>query len=129
MSEKEIIEGNKLIAEFVDYEFDPNDDSESVTYNTDYIINISDKEDWEASEDDFTSWLLPKEMKFHSSWDWLMPAINKAIDIIGFKTINECTDFEWRLFTCICDMKISTPIDIAFYNLIEFIKWYNENNC
>ena len=57
MSEQEIIEGNKLIAEFMGYKF------------------IEDwHQYWRLSDKHL---LLENELKYHSSWDWLMPVVEK----------------------------------------------------
>ena len=70
METERIIKGNKLIAEFMS---EPN----SVLFtNPSYIKDgrywISQK--FQGIDDpDGNDLLLPLEMKFHSSWEWLMP--------------------------------------------------------
>lgn len=60
MTPEEIIEGNKLIAEFMGYEKHP---------------TIEDcLRDPQKSEHNF---MHPSHLKYHSSWDWLMPVIEK----------------------------------------------------
>jgi len=107
MSQQEILEGNILIAEFY---------AEEKFFNHSIILHG-------FSED--SDLFFDSQLKFHSSWDWLIPIVNKIISVIGFRTIDECTDFEWKLFTCISDMKLTTPISITFYNCVQFIKWFN----
>lgn len=48
--------------------------------------------------------LLPEEMKFHTSWDWLMPVVEK----IGNENY------------------LSFDIEDTYNNVVEHIKWYNE---
>lgn len=104
-----IIENNKLIAVFMGL----TQDKPSKTL----FFNINDCPNAESFE-----------VKYHSSWDWIVPVVNRCINKIGIKTIDECTDYEWNLFTAICGMKVSTPINIANEIVVEFIKWYNEQS-
>ena len=109
-----IIEGNKLIAEFM-----------GCKYGNNSIIVISTGELWLP----YHGIVGIHNLKYHKSWDWLIPVICQCVNKIGIRTIDECTDYEWNLFTTICDMKMTTPIKFAFENVITFIKWYNNNNC
>ena len=84
MTPEEIIEGNKLIAEFLKIE----------------------------------------EAKFHSSWDWLIPVVEKitSMDIyIKYKDYS-CGQFNDG------GIYINTKsIENTFSDVVEFIKWYNKN--
>ncbi len=108
MCEEEYNEGNKLIAEFMGLE--KNDFGYWV--NKDYLFGAQLK-------------LFDFELKFHSSWDWLMPVIRRIIDTIGVKTINECDSEEWFQSTRITKMYIGIDINLSHYYVVEFIKWYN----
>ncbi len=84
-------DNNKLIAEFMGY---PN------------IANDEDKRDY-----------LEDCIKYHKSWDWLMPVVSKC-----FKTGDDT--YEWdnimdTLFTC--------DRDIVYAQVVEFINQYNKN--
>lgn len=118
MTDNEILEGNKLIAEFMEYERDEYEEfNESITYSCDKLINISDDEDWETSIDDWTNWLRPDEMLFHSSWDWLMPVITNILEI--------CSELdELERYHVIIDQ--IPQIHHTHSSVVEFIKWYNE---
>lgn len=67
------------------------------------------------------------DLKYHCSWDWLMPVIRKIINDIGVKTAAECTSEEWFQNTRICQMYIGIDIELAFYYVVEYIKWHNKN--
>ena len=57
-----------------------------------------------------------KEMKFETSWDWLMPVVNKCSqleDSLDLETV-----FELWVFVC-CD------ITAVHGMVIKFIDWYN----
>ena len=51
------------------------------------------------------------QLKYHSSWDWLMPVINKCYQEHMSKHIAEA------VMTC--------NIDVAYKVVVEFIKEYN----
>ena len=116
MSEQKIIEGNKLIAEFIykDSFYDDGEDCycESETGMIDFYI---------------------ENAKYHSSWDWLMRAILKINTMDNF-------DYSVKIFTMDCQIENSKGEIIARcgckYNpdelinsvweaVVEFIKWYN----
>ena len=109
MKEKEILEGNRLIAEFMGIDF-----SSKETFNK-YSISI-----------------LNASGFYHKSWDWLMPVVEKidqygASVIIGrmfcdIKYINPIkTEQEF-------DVRIASGVKMNAINgaIVEFIKWYNK---
>ena len=64
------------------------------------------------------------ELKFHSSWDWLMPVIEKCLigeaeqdEQISNTTIK-------NIYNGICSQDIS----VAYESVIKFIKQHNNNN-
>ena len=125
MSEQEIVEGNKLIVEFIGYKF------------------IEDGHQyWRLSDKHL---LLENELKYHSSWDWLMPVIEKIEHL--FETDNtlplfdinshfcrfslgpyEIKEYKQWIYGCYItspeENKCSTKIDAAWNVCVEFIKWY-----
>ena len=96
-------ENNKLIAEFMGWWTDG-----SGNYRVDNVrFDVGYKR--------------TKEMKFHASWDWLMPVISEVRDLS--KIINEVEMDTWYNY-----MKEVLPfadIDNAYANTVEFIKWHN----
>jgi cytochrome oxidase Cu insertion factor (SCO1/SenC/PrrC family) len=107
---------NKLIAEFMGVN----------------IITIDDvrknKNPYFSSADGY----LEDDIKYHSSWDWLMPVVEK-IENFGF----EFFIVEDRVkIAHNTDHSIDVIIDFtsgrrknetAYQAVVEFIKWYNEN--
>jgi|SRR6478609_6864985 len=89
----DIIEGNKLIAEFEGY------------YTT-------DGKEWARSNK-----RLVDEYKYHSSWDWLMPVVEKIWQLQNSEYSKEWEDF--------CRLKIHETIQKVYQAVVEFIKWYN----
>lgn len=112
METNEIIEGNKLIAEFM-Y---PNKREPYYIEEHRYI----DVKYGEYVEFDCFS---VEEMKYHSSWDWLMPVINKIVEM---NVYYEFVDETFGMFGK--DDLVNTKYIIrSFENVIEFIKWYNSH--
>ncbi len=70
MTEQEILEGNKLIAEFMGWKLSE--------------IRIQKKEHWYKNPNKET-FIQAENFEYHSSWDWLMPSIKKAIEVFGEK--------------------------------------------
>jgi len=101
MTNEEIIEGNKLIAEFIG---------------------------WDLSNKSIT---LINRLEFNSSWDWLTSVVEKIEQLNHPVYIhgNTCTIYEhvgkdhgWEI-ECVYPTKIE-----ATYNaVIKFIEWYNKN--
>lgn len=106
MSEQEIIEGNKLIAKFIGLK--QNDLEHWI--NKDYLFGSQLK-------------LFDFELKFHSSWDWLMLVIEK-IELLGFFTriLDLGMGIEGDL---IIERFGKTKLEGVYITIIEFIKWYN----
>lgn len=68
-----------------------------------------------------------KVLKYHLSWDWLIPVVEKIEDLnYGFEIIgNYCKIGNNTNIQCSQPTKIQ-----AVYNAcVEFIKWYNENSA
>lgn len=71
------------------------------------------------------------EMEYHSSWDWLMPVVEKIETMNAEVTI--------RLDSCSIKQSFKQPkvfaisrlseskIEARWLAIIEFIKWYNQN--
>ena len=122
MEEKEVLEGNKLIAEFMGVA--PVYDDEYEMYQVIQVI-----EDVEDEQHFFT----PKEMLFHSDWNWLMEVVDK-LDYLGAKvTIGRMKgDIEYidplnaenKVEVGIaCGVKITA----VYAAIVQFINWYNSN--
>jgi hypothetical protein len=131
METKEILENNKLIAEFTgakEQEFI--DGSIGLSFwNPNGSGRLGKYPDGSTSKYD-------DELKYHFSWDWLMPVVEK-IEKFRFKDEIDTTDAiqnyaflrtlqrnqarinRFSLFTG------DTKIDAVWKAVVEFIKWYN----
>ncbi len=69
----------------------------------------------------------PSEYKYHTSWDWLMPVVEKIQ-----KLYEECMDYNNQMpedyYYKVLDKGISTPREIIYKAVVEFIKQYNNNS-
>ncbi len=127
MEDKEIEKGNKIIAEFMGYKYHP---------------HPSNNPGWHKIPDDKiyhpkinNGWYLcrtHKELKYHNSWNWLMPVIHK-IENYKFE------DGDWAFLRTFSNKegvrfnrfklhKEETAIQSAFSAVVDFIEQHNENN-
>jgi hypothetical protein len=108
---KNIIENNKLIAEFLNL-------TSQVIFEQVFIV----------SENGKTKFYKKDELKFHSDWNWLMEVVEK-IESLGYRI--EIVKHICRVYlsdkeTIIISENIP-KIEAVYNACIEFIKWYNEN--
>ena len=87
MKEKEIIEGNILIEKF-----------------------------YKSTGQHTTSVIMPNKMEYHSSWDWLMPVVEKCYSNDDDYMDTLCAKFDFFY------------IEPMYNAVVKYIKWYNENN-
>lgn len=121
------IEDSKIIAEFMGYEF-----------HNDYPIIYP--EGYYMLDELLAIKYLVQKFKYHTSWDWLMPVIEKII-LIEIKEEVENQEID-RYYPRTFGMKDKEGnfmfrfnrgflhsekklIDAAFKAVVEFIKWYN----
>lgn len=118
MNQKEILEGNKLIAEF---------------------MGFKRKEDLQGFAT-FKNWTIEpfgyfndEGLKYHSYWDWLMPVVEKVRDsncMISIRfnrqlntanTTIACFENKWHK-----DISISgVGIESTYKAVVGFIEWHN----
>ena len=126
MEQENVLTGNKLIIEFLEWKLSIGSKDEYETpfpitkwiETSPFSYNYNDKE--LSVEKDHRI----EEMLFHKSWDWLIPVIGKIqnLDIYLNYVIQESRQF------------YDADITVNIYNItdtwkevIEFIKWYNKN--
>lgn len=101
MDKNFVLNGNKLIAEFIDWKWDIEIKSELCVFDNSFETIIN-------------------KAKYHKSWDWLMPVLNK-IGIITNDNYYEKQHLFQDYYLPELDIKE------VYSNVIEFIEWYNEN--
>lgn len=106
MTEQEIIEGNKLIAEFMGGKW-----PERINHEVFKSLN--------------------NDLGFHNSWDWLMPVVEK-IEIFGFeiwiKPHNSCYIYAYPDIQLSKIINKDSKIESVYKAVIEFLTHYNRNN-
>lgn len=108
MKEQEIIEGNKLIAEFMDW-------------------SKAEQLEGYCAFNEAVYQYTYDELIFHFSWDWLVPAIKKCQE--AFKNVDTFSknfgvwkDLYIRIQIALNDF----DIEKVFSAVVEFVKYYNE---
>lgn len=126
MDKQEIIEGNKLIAEFMGWTIEPGmEDDKDPYYN------------WNKG----FSMALLSDLLFHEKWDWLMPVVEKIEDCFGGSIMVRIHDKRCHIemgtqygitkkgenidvpdcYNGFC----KTKIEATWKSVVKFIKWYN----
>lgn len=130
MTQEKIIEGNKLIELFYS----------GRTLSTDDTF-FGRKQGMPKQYENWYDIVSVGDLKYHSSWDWLMPVVDKVEQLFeGSISVNIYDDR--------CTIEISTQYAMAtdihlpdeFYNnegpkirstwlsIVQFITWYNTQN-
>jgi len=133
MTDQEIQDGNKLVAEFMGafliYFTDRSNETSQVWMSEDNLLSGGQSLKGNSING----------LKFHSSWDWLMPVVEK-IESLGFQfdILGRKLEFSNERIYCIWlwddEQKIhiecpeaDSKIEAVYLGGIEFIKWYNKN--
>lgn len=99
MDSQEIIEGNRLIVEFMQTEDDRESSGAGFYCLRGYAL------------------YKPEELRYHASWDWLMPVVEKITPIAKEIGQQAWRDTQWAL--------IDANIEHVYVRVIQFIKYYN----
>lgn len=134
MTQEEIVEGNKLIAEFMGFK-------PWVDFNIQLgfcELNINKYSTYEDGMGHIPHACTFKELRFHSSWDWLMPVIDKIGTILFEDNIlpdyidrsyvkSDCYENDTTK-SILINLSIFASLEDVYEETIDFIKWYNEYN-
>lgn len=124
---KKIIEGNKLIAEFMGFVCD--DLKEENPLNRRFHGDTKDGKQYQFPKSFYRydsglymeqTTFYPKNMKYHTSWDWLMPVVEK----IGKSG--------WPIYGYsdpMANVSIYSPIELVYTEVLKFIQMYNTNQA
>ena len=117
-----IIENNKLIAEFLNWEFD----DLSETFETPFLKLVDPHA---FGDEQFSCKLQDFELEFHSNWNWLMQVVEKIEKLKCTVVIekNICRIHKGGLHFGHA-YKFETKIEAVYNACLEFIKWYNKQN-
>ena len=119
-----IIENNKLIAEFLNWEFD----DLSETFETPFLKLV---EPQAFGDEQFSCKLQDFELEFHIDWSWLMQVVNKienmGNDVLITSNYVQITYNEGENFINL-ELKGNIMLETVYNACVEFIKWYNKQN-
>jgi len=109
---------NELIAEFMGYEYRPSNEG----LRPFGWVKIGSKNYLENNfgPNNIILCRVTKHMMFDSSWDWLMPVVEK-IETIAPTDVKEINNEGLAIF----ELGLMTPIEELYKAVVEFIKWYN----
>jgi hypothetical protein len=115
---KNTIENNKLIAEFMEIHEIMLDDYSN--YEIDVIYPIL------GIKPNHHKGLIIHEsdLQFHSSWDWLMPVVEKYYEVLDTIDVEHEDEFRIKLHEQLLDVNLEGLYEVV----VNFIKWYNEQN-
>jgi len=99
----ETTENNRLIAEFMGFEWMREEDF--LNYN------------YPEGKDLKNVMIDVAAQKYQTSWDWLMPVVKKCL------TKGDDTDYWDGIYNALSTIDIKEVYEIV----VEFIKWYNKN--
>lgn len=116
MNKEEILDGNKLIAEFMGLSYCTKYTYEGWYKNSEYNNRICDFDG----------------LKYNTLWDWLMPVVEKI------ESLSVLYSVEIIRKTCVVRVDSNTifsmyykedrnKIKSTWLAVVEFIKWYNKN--
>jgi hypothetical protein len=104
---------NKLIAEFMGMTFDHTHEHGNI-----YLAKVV-KPYIEYCK---SQRITPKTCEFHTSWDWLMPVIDKIYSSDEYIKYKRDTSGQFE-----SEIHINTKsIQRTWEDVVEFIKWYNK---
>ena len=132
MTTEEIKEGSDLIVLFLNnefsYTFDSSNPSKGVYKQEDSIIPLN-------------HWDWINKYQFHSSWDWLMPVVEK-IELIDYVSVYfsktylgihkieislHNPNYKYQQVEKTVFIKDNNKLQATFKAVVQFIKWYNDN--
>lgn len=129
MESKEILEGNRLIAEFLGWKFE----IKAIGLNPELHAFFNGELRWVDLPRSLDSFLL-MGLKYHSDWNFLMPVLEK-IEKMGFdsRIMGNNSDGGYLCdFVDIgnneasCKISYVSKIEAVWNAVIDFIKYYNE---
>ena len=109
MENQNVLNGNKIIAEFMDCSV-----SKPIFEATQFLDH--------NGQSLLIGYASLNNLDYHKSWDWLIPVIQKIDKIIGDDEFNKEKEFTYyNIF------EYANEITLLYKEVIKFIKWYNEN--
>jgi len=129
-----ILESNKLIAEFMGYMYIPKSisNTEGGWYKEkpEELLNFIPK----SKRSPFKLCRHHHQLRYHSSWDWLMPVVIKMVSgsyyLQKFRvdyTLPYIEGNPLAVFSTTKKYDCNLTLKTLYKEVIEFIQWYNKN--
>ncbi len=68
------------------------------------------------------------EMKYHTSWDWLMPVCKKLESLPDTENFNDADYNKWvENSECLGEALWTCDIEAVWQACVQFIVWWNQN--
>ncbi len=119
MEDVNVIEGNKIIAKFMDGVYCEYPDK---IFPGEFGYRF-------PAEIQNSSWWNEKSLKYHSSWDWIMP-VWKKIGGKMYEIRRTVSGEEYQRAAVLTQHVLKAfqkaDIDSAFLWIVESVKWYNQ---
>lgn len=117
MIDKETLENNKLIAEFM-----------GARYNQIFGVWTSDI----IPLNNYGNPSSTQQLKYHKSWDWLMPLVEKIEKLtneLPTLTLSKpfADSYVVKLSSEVPEGEDKNRLTATYKAVVEFIKWHNEN--
>ena len=107
---KNIVENNKLIAEFL------GEIKQPFEFPQFGYINIMG--DWKDT-------FFDNQLKFHTDWNWLMKVVEKCLVGEAEYDEDEAKKAIHEIYESLCNINITSVYNAC----VKFIKWYNSHLC
>lgn len=112
MTQQEIIEGNKLIAQFLNWQLDLIGKWAKPAVGDGFNAPDGGYKSGDRRED--------KELEFHENWQWLIPVVEKIKSI----PVNDGTELIRRIDKVVHSL-YQIKIGVTYLLCVEFLQWYN----
>jgi hypothetical protein len=120
---------NKLIAEFMGGKLSPHSPNLINMPQTIGDAKIHCVKGSELLPNGTYSLFYLHELKYHSSWDWLMSVVEKIESVQAWHveiSTDSCTIHNGLLKEPIFETYMKTKIEATYNAVVEFIQWYNK---
>ena len=130
MEESKINEGNALIAKFLGWKLiTPEMRRRPETWTLGYWereeLEMWEEDGVQHSEPMMRTLCAEHKLKYHNSWDWLMPVFHKITKMIYNDSPSNITNeqlYAYKLYS----MHLNNSIESVWLSVLDYIIWYNE---
>ena len=103
-------------------------------YNpTEWDVYITGVLDVDSDHENAQHFYTPDEMKYHTSWDWMMPVVRRIVSDDVYEAVVEFIieldlDYENEYREHLMDVVPFARIEDVYEAVVEFINEYNKHN-